>query len=67
MNTDHSDAVINLLKILFDHFFYPIEARKFEIFDLKCGYKSGHLDINLKYYQKYICCCPFTQISGQTI
>lgn len=44
MNTDHSDAVINLLIILFDHFFYPIEARKFEIFDLKCGYKSGHLD-----------------------
>lgn len=31
---------------------YPIEAPKFEIFDLKCGYKSGHLDINLKYYQK---------------
>lgn len=38
MKTDHSDAVINLLKIFFDHFFYPIEARKFEIFDLKCGY-----------------------------
>lgn len=44
--------------------FYPIEAPKFEIFDLKCGYKSGHLDINLKFYQKNICCCPFTQISG---
>lgn len=25
--------------------FYPIETRKFKIFDLKCDYKSGHLNI----------------------